>query len=499
MGDLALLQHAWPVRRLRELLRPNPLVELFGSTLEDHGRAVATSEVLSGKTVGILFGAAWSGPSVNFQSKLSVCYQKFMKAKPAQVVFVSLDMSESDFESSMRDAPWLAVPYADEAIRIKLRQRFCVDCLPVLIIVDSNGKTCTRKGVAEVIHDPKCCSFPWNPLRIHNVLGNRFVDPSGKVTHYELDGETLGLCFCATSKTMLFSHVSENMPTLLSICKSTKAAGHQFQLVMCIMDKQFSDFSAHLAHVRSSGGNWPILPFDDRHKYKKLSAMYHLKGVGPYLVIVSSSGRLINANALRTAEQDPEAAAFPWPQPLVFELDHIPKLCSKPCICAFLEEVPAEAQQQAVDVLEKVAQESAEHAFSTHNEDSTYNFFVLRSLSHLASQVREACGLNDVHDPIMGSKQIVPNSSSLFCMGPSLESKARSSESSVSVVHAPLALVIDGGRVWRISEDIRFQTKDINIFIKNAEAGKVREQLVPASFYGEESFWPFPCTGFFFW
>ena len=54
-----------------------------------------------------------------------------------EVVFVSLDGNEAAFEKNFEEMPWLAVPFKDEDLRSRLKQRFGVNAIPSIVILDA--------------------------------------------------------------------------------------------------------------------------------------------------------------------------------------------------------------------------------------------------------------------------------------------------------------------------------------------------------------------------
>ncbi len=57
--------------------------------------------------------------------------------------------------------PWLAVPYSEELLRTKLRQRYEVDGIPHLVMLDPNGKVLCSNARTGIMADPQGHKFPW--------------------------------------------------------------------------------------------------------------------------------------------------------------------------------------------------------------------------------------------------------------------------------------------------------------------------------------------------
>ncbi|AQK95451.1 putative nucleoredoxin 3 [Zea mays] len=72
---------------------------------------------LTGKTVGLYFGAHWCPPCHVFTKQLKEVYNELKILRPGsfEVIFVSIDRSKGEFQASMSSMPWLAIPYSDAA------------------------------------------------------------------------------------------------------------------------------------------------------------------------------------------------------------------------------------------------------------------------------------------------------------------------------------------------------------------------------------------------
>jgi nucleoredoxin len=136
------------------------LDDLFGPSLVDSaGKRVATS-TLDGKIVGIYFSAHWCPPCRAFSPELV----KFRNAnqKDFDVVFVSSDRTEAAQFGYMKDVKmdWPAVPFGSPIIR-KLAEKYNVEGIPTLIIVDSKGNLITENGRADVTNNPETALAGW--------------------------------------------------------------------------------------------------------------------------------------------------------------------------------------------------------------------------------------------------------------------------------------------------------------------------------------------------
>ncbi len=57
--------------------------------------------------------------------------------------------------------PWLAVPYNDEARISGLKQRFGINGIPTVIVVDNQGTLVTYEARKDIQKDPSECLKKW--------------------------------------------------------------------------------------------------------------------------------------------------------------------------------------------------------------------------------------------------------------------------------------------------------------------------------------------------
>eukprot|EP00976_Prorocentrum_cordatum_P100634 1192309-Prorocentrum_minimum.AAC.2 len=101
---------------------------LFGSTLLGKGGDVKVGDALAGKeVVGLYFSAHWCPPCRAFTPKLAEVYNGLVASgKSFEIVFVSSDKDEEQFNEYYDEMPWLALPFAQREAKQKLSQKFKV-------------------------------------------------------------------------------------------------------------------------------------------------------------------------------------------------------------------------------------------------------------------------------------------------------------------------------------------------------------------------------------
>lgn len=105
----------------------------------------ATGEVLSSnlnlsKPLFIYFSASWCPPCRGFTPKLVDFYTSHKKAKKdLEVVLITLDETESAFNSYFSKMPWLSVPFNEKKIIRNLSTKYSMTTIPLLVLVNKHG------------------------------------------------------------------------------------------------------------------------------------------------------------------------------------------------------------------------------------------------------------------------------------------------------------------------------------------------------------------------
>jgi len=85
------------------------------------GQVDIDSIVGDDKVVGLYFSAHWCPPCRGFTPKLADFYQKFRATNgdKLEIVFVSSDRDERQFQNYFDEMPWHAVPFNDRDLKVK--------------------------------------------------------------------------------------------------------------------------------------------------------------------------------------------------------------------------------------------------------------------------------------------------------------------------------------------------------------------------------------------
>lgn len=138
-------------------LEPPPissLSDLFGDVLLNaDGDSIETETISNNTVIAIYFEGHWCSSCAAFTPLLMSTYAELeLAAKSFEVVLVSFDVNRSELLGHMQDTgmAWLAVP-PDGGRVGALAQRYAVQFIPTLIVIDSDGNTVTMDGRDDLV------------------------------------------------------------------------------------------------------------------------------------------------------------------------------------------------------------------------------------------------------------------------------------------------------------------------------------------------------------
>ena len=120
----------------------------------------------------LYFSAHWCPPCKAFTPELVKTYNNLQKAgNDVELIFVSSDRDEKQFDEYYDEMPWMALPYADRDLKGKLSKIFDVSGIPSLVVLDKadkDGNRATINGSARGACD-NISDFPWFPKKWGNL------------------------------------------------------------------------------------------------------------------------------------------------------------------------------------------------------------------------------------------------------------------------------------------------------------------------------------------
>ena len=122
------------------------------------------------QVLGLYFSASWCPACRSATPALAQAYKALRaRGKQLQIVFVSQDSSEADFESYRATMPWLAIPSGDPR-KETLSRMFDVEGIPTFVLIDAEtGKTINDNGRGAVGADPEGVDYPWAPKPVNDL------------------------------------------------------------------------------------------------------------------------------------------------------------------------------------------------------------------------------------------------------------------------------------------------------------------------------------------
>jgi nucleoredoxin len=216
--------------------------------LTKDGSLQPTQSVLSNKKyIGLYFSAHWCPPCRGFTPQLAEFYNRLKADNPEnfEIVFISSDRTDSDFNAYYSEMPWVALPYAERELKAKLSQANNVQGIPMLVIIDaSDSSIITNKGRNKVSSDPEGASFPWKPLSIKEEIGHSFVNAAGEsFDSTSFQGKFVGLYFSAS----WCGPCQDFTPKLAAFYNKRKSDGNNdFEVIFCTSDRSSQSFSDYL-------------------------------------------------------------------------------------------------------------------------------------------------------------------------------------------------------------------------------------------------------------
>lgn len=383
--------------------------ELFGTTLVSStanggaSTAVKTSEALAGKkAVAVYFSAHWCPPCRGFTPKLAEWYNKDLKAKGLEVVFVSSDRDEESFKSYHAEQPWLALPYEQRDLKAKLNAKYKVNGIPSLVILDSEGKVITKEGRGAISQDPTGEEFPWKPVPASEILKNLLVLPSNESVDAEKTAVKL-VDHLAKSKSengevkALALYFSAHWcppcrgftPKLAEwYTKDLKKNG--LEVLFISSDRDDASFVSYYKEQP-----WLALPFGDRKTKEKLSDAFKVSGI-PTCVIVDPNDNfaVLNKDGRGAVTSDPTGAKLPWlPEPIMdLNTDGPGDINEVPTVCLFAEGMSKTEQEELKSELKSTASSYLEKqkAMEKAGEDADLElaFLIVTEEGGLAPRLR---------------------------------------------------------------------------------------------------------------
>lgn len=105
----------------------------------------------SNSLIGLYFSGHWCPPCNHFTPQLINFYNAVNKEeKQIEIIFISHDEDEDEFQEYYNEMPWAAVPYDFDG-REDISASFNIAGIPSLIVISNKGKLLDLQGKSSII------------------------------------------------------------------------------------------------------------------------------------------------------------------------------------------------------------------------------------------------------------------------------------------------------------------------------------------------------------
>jgi len=158
--DSGAEEFPWPKKSFAQSL---------GETLVTKTGPVSASSILEANDyVFLYFSAHWCPPCRGFTPKLVQYYNRHHTSKKFEVIFVSGDNEQSEFDEYYGEMPWATVAFGAKNIGW-LNSAFEVEGIPRLVLLDKQGNVVNSNARSAVESDTEGRKFPYPPAMVENL------------------------------------------------------------------------------------------------------------------------------------------------------------------------------------------------------------------------------------------------------------------------------------------------------------------------------------------
>ena len=138
---------------------------VIGDTFQGKNGDVELSDIIANnQVVALFFSAYWCPPCRNFAPLLTAFYNEVNDPdKRFEVIFVSSDKEQSQFDEYYATMPWLTIPYGDPRIAA-LKSQFKVQGIPIMVLLNKDGTMAYGAARADVVNEDVICFERWVEL-----------------------------------------------------------------------------------------------------------------------------------------------------------------------------------------------------------------------------------------------------------------------------------------------------------------------------------------------
>jgi len=297
--------------------------------------------------------------------------------KSIELVFISSDKNEAQFNAYHAQMPFFALPYGDRDRKNKLSKKYKVSGIPTLVLLNSTTNIITNDGRSAIMDINK---FPWKPLTTTEIIGPEFLKGN--------DGDKVSLTSLSSSGSFIGIYFSAQWcqpcrgftPKLIEVYNKVRQAGKVFEIIFASLDKDEDTFNEYFEDMP-----WIAIPFSDRKRKDEMSSKFNVKGI-PRLIILDSNLNVVNSDAAGDVGSDSQGGRFPWLPKKVYELEEkTQELNDVPSIVVLMEEAGDkwDAVEASLDVVASEVFGKLESGL-----DREFAFFVRKGTGDVSQQLR---------------------------------------------------------------------------------------------------------------
>jgi len=140
------------------------LVDVVGeSVIGNDGNAVDIPALQSScDYICLYFSAHWCSSCKSFTPLFAEYYNSHHEDKKFDIIFVSLDQSQSDFDKYYGSMPWKAVVYSNRDKQKHISTKYGVESIPCVVIINAkNGEILSKNAKDSISNDTIAKHFPY--------------------------------------------------------------------------------------------------------------------------------------------------------------------------------------------------------------------------------------------------------------------------------------------------------------------------------------------------
>ncbi|CAL1352931.1 unnamed protein product [Linum trigynum] len=279
--------------------------------LSSQGKVPISSACEESRVVCLFFSANWCRPCKTFTPQLIQLYHTLKsEGKSLEIIFISFDHDENQFEEHFMSMPWLALPFEAELHKM-LRDIYRVLRIPSLIPLLTDGIT-VEEDLISFVEDYGSEAFPFTRKRreelkaiddakrqggsLEQLLGHQgrsflLTRDYRKVSVSQLVGKPIGLYFgahwCPPSRNFTAQLIEAYNDLNTTNNNDDSSSSRTFEVVFISTDRDIKEFNVSLSNMP-----WLAIPYDDRTR-QDLCRIFDIKGI-PALVMIGEDGKTVS-------------------------------------------------------------------------------------------------------------------------------------------------------------------------------------------------------------